>query len=87
MSPLWSYYHGFVENITIGTNNGATVPAKVGTATCNALIDTVATRSVMSEKYYQTLMVPEIKHLCNVSVRSTSGGSLQQLELVNCSFC
>ena len=51
MSPLLSCYYAFVENVTIGITKGATFPAKVGTNTCNALIDTGATRSIMSEKY------------------------------------
>ena len=35
----------------------------------NVLIDTGAARSDMSEKYYQILMLPKMKHLYNVSVR------------------
>ena len=49
MSPLWRYCHDFVENVTAGTTNGAPFPAKVGTTTCNALIDTGATKSVMNK--------------------------------------
>ena len=32
---------------------GTTFPTKVGNTMCNALIDTGATRSCMSEKYYK----------------------------------
>ena len=85
MSPLWKY-HELVENVTIGTTNGTTFSAKVGTITCIALIDAGPTRSVMSEKYYQTLMLPQMKHLYNVPVRSASGSNLQSLRLGNCSF-
>ena len=60
MCPLWRYCHEFVENVTIGTTNGVTFPSKVGITTCNALIDTGATRSVMSEKYYQILILPQM---------------------------
>ena len=86
MFPHWRYHHECVENVTIGTTNGTTFPVKVGTNTCNALIDAGATRSVMSEKYYQTFMLPQMKDLYNVSVRSASGSNLQPLELVDCSF-
>ena len=79
MSPLCRYYHEYLENIT-------TFPARVGTTTCDALIDTGATRSVMSEKYIQTLVPTPVKHLYNVSVRLASGSNLQPLGLVNCSF-
>ena len=55
------------------------LPAKVGKTTYNVLIETGATRTVMSEKYYQTLMLPQMKHLYNVSVRLASGSNLQPL--------
>ena len=86
MSSLQRCYHDFVENVTIGTTNSTTFHVKVGPTTCNALIDTVAASSVMSEKYYQTLMLPQMKHLNNVSVRSASRSNLQPLGLVNCSL-
>ena len=73
MSPLLGSYHEFLENVTIGTTNDATFPTKVGVTTCNTLIDMGATRSVMSKNYYQTIMLPQIKHLDNVSVRLASG--------------
>ena len=76
MSPLWRYYHEFVENVTIGTNNGAMFPTKVGTTICNALSDTGTTSSIMSRKYYQTPILPQMKHLYNVSVRLASGYNL-----------
>ena len=43
------------EEVIIGTEQGTTFPAKIGTSMCNALIDTGATRSCISEKYYQSL--------------------------------
>ena len=43
------------EEVIIGSEQGTTFPTKVGTAVCNALLDTGATRSCMSEKYYRKL--------------------------------
>ena len=51
---------------------------------CNALIDTGATRSCISEKYYQNLPSTKICHLRNVSVRSATGSNLTSLGM--CSF-
>ena len=42
-----------MEEVIIGTEQGTTFPTKIGTLMCNALIDTGATRSCISEKYYQ----------------------------------
>ena len=53
---------------------------------CNALIDTGATRSYISEKYYQNLSLAKIQFLQNVSVRSATGSNLTPIGLVNCSF-
>ena len=37
------------EEVIIGTEQGTTFPTKIGTLMCNALIDTGATRSCISE--------------------------------------
>ena len=61
------------EEVIIGTEQGTTFPTKIGTSLCNALIDTGATKSCISEKYYQKL--PSIKmqkikeYKCKVSHR------------------
>ena len=60
--------------------------AKICTSVCNALIDTHATRSCISEKYYQNLLLMKIKFLQNISVRSATGSNLTPTGLVNCSF-
>ena len=41
--------------VIIGMEQGTTFPTKIGTSMCNALIDTGATKSCISEKYYQSL--------------------------------
>ena len=53
---------------------------------CNALIDTSATRSCISEKYYQSLLLTKIQFIQNTSVRSTTDYNLTPIGLVNCSF-
>ena len=72
--------------VVIGSEQGTTFPAKIGTSVCNALIDTSATRSCISEKYYQNLSLTKIQFLQNISVRSATGSNLTPIGLVNCSF-
>ena len=52
---------------------------------CNALIDTGATRSCMSEKY-KKLHLAEIHLLQNVNVKSATGSNLAPVGLENCTF-
>ena len=75
-----------MEEVIIGTEQGTTFPTKIGTLMCNALIDTGATRSCISEKYYQNLPSTKINHVRNINVRSATGSNLTPLVLVNCSF-
>ena len=53
---------------------------------CNALIDTGATRSCMSEKYYRKLHLTKIHLLQNINVRSVTGSNLAPLGMVDCTF-
>ena len=64
----------------------ATVPANIGTTACHALIDMVATKFCMSESCYQTLLLPNLTHLHNISVRSVSRGNLYPMGIVTCTF-
>ena len=75
-----------MEEVIIGTEQGTTFPTKIGTSMCNALIDTGATRSCISEKYYQHLPSTKIHHMKNISVRSATGSNLTPLGMINCSF-
>ena len=75
-----------MEEVIIGTEQGTTFPTKIGTLMCNALIDTGATRSCISEKYYQNLSLTKIHYLRNISIRSATGSNLTPLGLINCSF-
>ena len=75
-----------MEEVVIGTEQGTNFPTRIGTSVCNALIDTSATRSCISEKYYQSLSLIKIQFVQNISVRSATGSNLTPIGLVNCSF-
>ena len=53
---------------------------------CNALIDTGATKSCISERYYQQLPSTKMQHLKNISVKSATGSNLTPLSMIHCSF-
>ena len=74
------------EEVIIGTEHGMTFPTQIGTSVCHALIDTGATRSCISEKYYQSLPLTKIQFMQNINVRSATGSNLIPLGLINCSF-
>ena len=74
------------EEVIIGSEQGTTFPTKIGTTMCNALIDTGATRSCMSEKYYKKLQLAKIHLLQNVNVKLAIGSNLVPVGLVNCTF-
>ena len=61
-----------VELVTVGTMVGATVPATLEHTLCNALVDTGVTRSCLSEEYYQQLLLPELKPVHKLQVRTAS---------------
>ena len=67
------------EEVIIGMEQGTTFPTKIGTLICNALIDTDATKSCISEKYYQQLTSTKIQCLKNISVKSATGSNLTPL--------
>ena len=56
------------EEVIIGTEQGTTFPTKIGISICNALIDTGATKSCISEKYYQQLPIVKMHKLDHISV-------------------
>ena len=74
------------EEVIIGTEQGTTFPTKIGTSMCNALIDTGATKSCISEKYYQQLPAMKMQKLSNINVRSATGSNLVPLGIIQCSF-
>ena len=74
------------EEVVIGSEQGTTFPTKVGATLCNALIDTGATKSCMSEAYYRILQLSSICSLSNTHVRSATGSNLAPLGIKNCTF-
>ena len=74
------------EEVIIGSEQGTTFPTQIGTMICNALIDTGATRSCMSEKYYKKLHLAKIHLSQNVNVKSATGSNLAPVGVVNCTF-
>ena len=80
------YTVNHTEEVVIRSEQGTTFPTKVGSIFCNALIDTGATRSCMSEAYYRKLQLNKIHLLSNIHVRSATGSNLTHLGIVDCNF-
>ena len=61
----------YTDEVIIGTEQGTTFPTKIGTTMCNTLIDTGATKSCISAKYYQSLFIDKntvhMKYKCKIS--------------------
>ena len=68
-----------IEQVVIGSERGTTFPIDIQCTKCNALIDTGASRSCISEAYFKTLPQQTLKGLHRVAVRSASGSSLAPL--------
>ena len=75
-----------MEEVIIRIEHGTTFPTWIGTSVCHALTYTGATRSCISEKYYQSLLLTKIQSVQNISVISATGSNLTPLGLINCSF-
>ena len=82
----WEQIKGYVIEVTVGSTKAATVPVQIGNSQCNALVDTGASKSIISEKYFQQLMLPDLKQVYNIDIRSASGNKLKILELTKCTF-
>ena len=72
--------------VTVGTTVGATIPATLEHTLCNALVDTGTKRSCLSEEYYQQLLLPGLKPVHKLQVRTASGSSLCPTGTVSCDF-
>ena len=75
-----------VHQVIVGSEKGTTFPAVKNQTVCNALIDTGATRSCISEAFYQKLTLLPIQELLKVHVRSATGSSLSPLGTTACTF-
>ena len=71
-----------IEQVVIGSEKGTTFPIDIQGTKCNALIDTGAARSCISEAYFKTLPQQTLKRLHRVAVRSVSGSSLAPLGFI-----
>ena len=75
-----------MELVTVGTMVGATVPATLEHTLCNALVDTGVMRSCLSEEYYQQLLLPGLKPVHKLQVRTALGSSLCPTGTITCNF-
>ena len=63
---------------------GTTFPVNLQGTLCNALIDTGATKSCISESYFKTLPKQNLKELQRIMVRSASGSNLALIGFTMC---
>ena len=75
-----------IEQVIIGSERGTTFSIDTQGTKCNALIDTGASRSCISEAYFKTLPQQMLKGLHRVAVRSASGSSLAPLGFMTCNI-
>ena len=75
--PFWNKIKGYVTEHTVGSTRGATVLVQIGKSKCNALKDTRASKSVMSEEYFQQLMLPDLRQIYNIDIKSASGSKIK----------
>ena len=62
------------------------MPAILEHTLCNALVDTGMTRSCLSEEYYQQLLLPGLKPVHKLQVRTVSGSNLYPTGTITCDF-
>ena len=84
--PFWNKIKGYVTEVTVDSTRGATVPVQIGKSKCNALIDTGVSKSVMSEEYFQQLMLPDLRQIYNINIKSTSGSKIKTTGITTCTF-
>ena len=75
-----------VHQVIIGSEKGTTFLAVIDQTVCNALIDTGASRSCISEVFYKKLNLPPMQELLRPRVLSAMGGSLSPLGTTTCVF-
>ena len=77
---------GYVTEVTVGSTRGATVLVQIGKSKCNALIDTGTSKSVMSEEYFQQLMLPDLRQIYNIDMKSASGSKIKTTGITTCTY-
>ena len=73
-----------MEEVVIGKEEKALIPAKLQQKKGKALIDTGASRSCMSEKNYHELQLPSLSGLFAVGVTSATGTPIKVLGVIKC---
>ena len=81
--PFWNKIKGYV---TVGSTREATVPVQIGKSKCNALIDTGASKSVMSKEYFQQLMLPDLRQIYNIDIKFVSGSRIKTTGITMCTI-
>ena len=76
----------FMDIITLSLARGATFPVTIAGVNCNALIDSTATRSCISEILYNQLVLPWLIKVFCLAVTSASGSTLCPMGIVQCLF-
>ena len=84
--PFWKQVKKYVTEVTVGSIKGATVPVQIGKSRCNALVDMGASKSVMSEEYFQQLMLRDLKQIYNIDIKSASGSKIKTIGITQCTF-
>ena len=74
----------YIEEVVIGKEEKALIPAKIQQKKCKSLIDTGASRICMSEKNYHELQLPPLSELFAVKVTSVTGTPIKVLGVIKC---
>ena len=75
-----------VREIVLNLDYGAIIPVKVHNKLCPTLIDTGATRSCISEHFYNTLGNTELQEICGLRIVCASGKAIEIMGLTTLQF-
>ena len=73
-----------IEEVVIGKEEKALIPAMIQKKSYKALIDTGASRSCMSEKSYHELPLPPLSELFSIRVTSATGTPIKVMGITKC---
>ena len=73
-----------IEQVVVGSEVTSTFPIKIQGTPCTALIDTGATKSCMSETFFNSLPKQNIKNLHRIIVWSATGSNLCLVGFTTC---
>ena len=68
------------------SERGTIFPVTINQTVCNALIDTGASRTCISETFYKQMNLPPFRELLRTHVRSATGCSLSPIDMTQCTF-